>query len=101
MPVACHTRTHTPHHTTKEEKKDKIGHPWNKKRESERRLELKKKEGYLCSLKQTTFASEPDCACLLVFQFHPPVVFPPLEPWVQAERPILDEHDVQEEGHST
>ena len=63
-------------------------------------LKLKKKEGYLCSLKQTTLASEPDCACLLVFQFHPPIAFPPLEPWVGAERPILDRHEVQEEGDS-
>lgn len=73
-----------------------------KKRGPKKKIPIeKKKEGYLCSLKQTTPASELDCACLLVFQFHPPAAFPPLKPWVQVGRPILDGINVQEEGCST
>jgi hypothetical protein len=56
-----------------------------------------RKEGYLCSLKQTTVASEPDCAGLYIPISACSHFYPPHMLQARSNNPVLDGCYIQEE----
>jgi len=73
-------------------KGDRGGHQTNQNKVSDKKGWNWRKEGYLCSLKQTTIASEPSCACLCCTNFSQESrAFPPLVPGGPGtKQPVLD-----------